>query len=205
MELLDAIRSRRSIRKFKPDAIPESYVNELIEAGRLAPSGTNLQPTRYVIIKSKEARSKLNECTPLPFVATAPVVIACCIDSQAGDSQLDRMKELKEAQAFVDTPLDKDYSKPRSENTKGRAMDPAALRAYLNLNAAIAIDHITLRAIDLGLGTCWIMMFDREKVKNLLGLDERYDVVALIPVGYPDQSPAQRPRLPIDEVILKEI
>lgn len=44
------------------------------------------------------------------------------------------------------------------------------MMAYLNLNAAIAIDHITLRAVDLGLGSCWVMMFDKEKVKDLLGL-----------------------------------
>ena len=48
-------------------------------------------------------------------------------------------------------------------------------------------------------------MFDKEKVKNLLGLDEKYDVVALLPVGYPDQSPTQRPRLDIKEILLKEI
>jgi nitroreductase len=64
---------------------------------------------------------------------------------------------------------------------------------------------LTLRATDLGLGSCWIMMFDREKVKKLLGLDEKYDIVALLPIGYPDQAPVQRPRLNIKEVLLKEI
>jgi nitroreductase len=205
MELLDAIKSRRSIRKFKPDAIPENYITELIDSGRLAPSGTNLQPTRYVVIKSEEARARLNECTPLPFVAAAPVVIACCIDTQSIVSTGDRMKELKEAQAFVGTPLDRDY-KDSGEASKNKGnMDAAAIKSYLSLNAAIAIDHITLRAVDLGLGTCWVMMFDKEKVKNLLGLDDRYDVIALIPVGYPHQSPGQRPRLDINEVLLKEI
>lgn len=202
MEILQGIKSRRSIRKFKSDEVPKEYIKELIDAGRLAPSGTNLQPTRYVVIKSKEAREKLNECTPLPFVAAAPVVIACIVDNEAADTRGDRMKELREAQAFVDTPLEKATD---NNAKKGRTMDPASLKAYLNLNAAIAIDHITLRAVDLGLGSCWIMMFDKEKVKNLLGLDDRYDVVALLPIGYPDQSPSQRPRLDIDEVLLKEI
>jgi len=71
MELLKVIESRRSIRKFKSDEIPENYITELIEAGRFAPSGINIQPTRYVVIKSCETRKKLNECTPLPFVAAA--------------------------------------------------------------------------------------------------------------------------------------
>ncbi|MFR1708752.1 MAG: nitroreductase family protein [Clostridium sp.] len=202
MELLEAIQSRRSIRKFKSDAIPEEYIHQLIEAGRLAPSGTNLQPTRYVIIKSEDARTKLKECTPLPFVSAAPAIIACCIDTQSIVSTGDRMKELKEAKAFIDTPLDnpdKDYSKNK------QSMDTASLKAYLTLNAAIAIDHITLRATDLGLGSCWVMMFDKEKVRALLELEDRYDIVALLPIGYPDQSPKQRPRLDYNEVLLKEI
>lgn len=204
MELLKVIQTRRSIRKFKPAEIPESYINELLEAGRLAPSGTNVQPTRYVVIKTQEARAKLKECTPLPFVADAPVVIVCCVDTQSLLSAGERFKELREAQAFVGTPLDND-NRDDDRYKKNRSMDANTVKAYLNLNAAIAIDHITLRAVDLGLGSCWVMMFDKEKVKNFLGLDERYDIVALIPVGYPDQSPSQRPRLDRAELLLKEI
>lgn len=204
MELLEAIKSRRSIRKFKSDPMPEGYITELIEAGRLAPSGTNLQPTRYVVIKSEEARAKLKECTPLPFVSAAPAVIACCIDTQSIASTGEKMKELREAKAFVDTPLDRDAENYSNDNKESK-VDSAAIKSYLYLNAAIAIDHITLRAVDLGLGSCWVMMFDNEKVKNLLGFDSRYEVVALLPVGYPDQSPSQRPRLDIDEVLIKEI
>lgn len=114
------------------------------------------------------------------------------------------MNELREAQAFVGTPLDKDY-KTSDDNNKRSDAEVAGIKAYLTLNAAIAIDHITLRAVDLGLGSCWVMMFDREKVKALFGLGENYDVVALLPIGYPDQSPAQRPRLDIEKVLLKEI
>jgi nitroreductase len=205
MELLEAIKSRRSIRKFKPDAIPENHINELIEAGRLAPSGTNIQPTRYIVIRSDEAKEKLKECTPLPFVSAAPAIIACCIDTKAVNTTGTRMHELREAEAFVGTPLDKDYKNADDDNKQKNAMDMQAIKAYLTLNAAIAIDHITLRAVDLGLGSCWVMMFDKEKVKSLLGLDDSYDVVALLPIGYPDQSPSPRPRLDLDKILLKEV
>ncbi|MCM0650514.1 nitroreductase family protein [Clostridium swellfunianum] len=206
MELLEAIKSRRSIRKFKSEPIPESYIDKLIEAGRIAPSGSNLQPTRYVVIKSEEARAKLKECSPLPFVAQAPAVIAVCVDNGVVATAEVRTRELREANAFVDTPLNNsNAADSEAYNNRKKAMDEGALKAYLSLNAAIAIDHITLRAVDLGLGSCWVMMFDKSKVKELINLDERYDVVALLPVGYPDQAPAQRPRLSIDEVLLKEI
>jgi len=205
MELLKAIQSRRSIRKFKSNEVPDHIIKELLDAARLAPSGSNLQATRFVVIKSPVERMKLKECTPLPFVAHAPVIIACCIDKEGmGNTQV-RYRELMEAQAFVGTPLADDPTLMEAAAKRRSSMDHATIKAYLTLNAAIAIEHIVLRAVDLGLGSCWIMMFDSAKTKSMLGLDDRYDVVALLPIGYPDQSPAARPRLPLEELILKEV
>ncbi len=202
LELMQAMQARRSIRKFKSDPVPQEYVSQLIEAARLAPSGTNLQPTRFVVVQSEKARAALNEATPLPFVTKAPLVLACCVDTDSLAGLGTRIGELKEAGAFVDTPLDKADSEGYSKRTQ---MDKTTAQAYLRLNAAIAIDHITLRAIDLGLGTCWIMMFDQAKAKQALQLGDNYHVVALLPVGYPDQAPAARPRLSLDELIIKEL
>lgn len=205
MELIETIQSRRSIRKFKTDPIPEKYITELIESGRLAPSGSNLQSTRYVIIKSEEARAKFAECTPLPFVTQAPLIIACCIDKQVLDTAEKRSKELMQSNAFADTPLANMNRDSETYNKRRREMDEESLKSYLSLNAAIALEHIALRAVDLGLGSCWIMMFDREKAKKILELDERYDVVALLPIGYPDQNPPQRPRLELNELVIQTI
>jgi nitroreductase len=205
MELLKAIQSRRSIRKFKSNEVPDAVIRELLDAARLAPSGSNLQATRFVVIKSPVERMKLKECTPLPFVAHAPVVIACCIDKEAMGKTLVRYKELMEAQAFVGTPLADDPALMEASAKRRSSMDQATIKAYLSLNAAIAIEHIVLRATDLGLGSCWIMMFDSAKTKSMLQLDDRYDVIALLPIGYPDQSPAPRPRLTLEELILKEV
>jgi nitroreductase len=205
MELIKSIQVRRSIRKFKSDPVPDHLIRELLEAARLAPSGSNLQASRYVVIKSPAERLKLKECTPLPFVARAPVVIACCIDKGAMGTTMVRYKELMEAQAFVGTPLADDTTLIEASAKRRSSMDEATIKAYLTLNAAIAMEHIVLRAVDLGLGSCWIMMFDSAKTKSMLGLDDRYDVVALLPIGYPDQSPAARPRLTLEELVIKEI
>jgi len=205
MELIETIKSRRSIRKFKTDPVPDEYITELIEAGRLAPSGSNLQATRYVIIKSLEARAKLAECTPLPFVTRAPLIIACCIDKQVLNTSNTRTKELIEANAFVDTPLANMSTDSEALKKRRKEMDEESLKSYLSLNAAIALEHIALRAVDLGLGSCWIMMFNSKKAKKILGLEERYDVVALLPIGYPDQNPSQRPRLQLDELVIQTI
>ncbi|MDO0825788.1 nitroreductase family protein [Desulfosporosinus nitroreducens] len=202
MELLNAMKARRSIRKFKSEPIPESLIIQLIESARLAPSGSNIQPVRFVVIKSDEARRQLSQATPLPFVSQAPVVIACCVSTESFGGLGTRMRELMEAGAFTDTPLE---TMDTESYAKRNPMDQATAEAYLRLNAAIAIDHITLRAVDLGLGTCWVMMFDQEKVKQILGLGENYNVVALLPVGYPDQNPNSRPRIELSEILLKEV
>ncbi len=202
MNLLEAIKARRSIRKFKPDPVPDELIKELLEAARLAPSGSNLQPWRFVVVKSAEAREKLKQATPLTFVPKAPVVLACCVDKTALNNVQQRARELKEAGAFLGTSLE---NIKLNEYAKRRPQDETAMMAYLGLNAAIAIDHITLRAVDLGLGTCWVMMFDQQKAKEVLQLEDNYNVVALLPVGYPDQNPAPRPRVSLDEIIIKEI
>lgn len=203
MELFDAMKNRRSIRKFKSDPIPDALITQLIEAAQLAPSGSNLQPTRFIVVKSDAVRAQFSEATPLPFVSQAPVVIVSCVDLESLGSMGTRARELMEAGAFADTPLDKmdpeSYAKSRS------MMDKASAEAYLRLNAAIAIDHITLRAVDLGLGACWVMMFNQDKVKQIIGLGDNYNVVALIPVGYPDQNPNPRPRLELSKILLKEV
>ena len=201
MDLQELIEKRRSIRKFKADPVSDEAIGQILEAARLAPSGTNLQPWRFVIVKSPEFRQKLGEATPLKFVSQAPLVFVCCADLTAQEQTGKRMVELFEAGAFAGTDLE-DFN---PKNYPARSMEPEAARAYLSLNVAIAMEHMALRAVDLGLGSCWTMMFSPKKVKELLELEGNLQVVALLPVGYPDQSPPQRPRLPRESLVLKTL
>ncbi len=201
MELGDVIQVRRSIRRFKPDPVSNDAITELLEAARLAPSVSNLQSSRYVVIKSAQVKEQLEEYT-LPFVTTAPVIIACCTDSNVWSTAQERWTELRESGAFNENLLDVEKI---IEYKKRGPFDKETAKAHLWLNAAIAIEHMALRAVDLGLGSCWITILDREKIKNILELDNRYDVVALLPIGYPNQSPTPRPRLPFNQIVLKEL
>ena len=201
MEVSTAIENRRSIRKFKSDPVPEQHIRQLLAAARLAPSGSNLQPTRYVVIKSQAAKDKIAGYT-LPFVTKAPVIIVCCTDTGVWATAPERWLELKGSGAFKDNPQDVEKI---LEYKKRGPLDKETAKAYSWLNAAIAVDHITLKAVELGLGSCWIGIADREKIKEVLELDDRYEIVALLPVGYPDQDPAPRPRIAADELLLKEL
>jgi nitroreductase len=79
----EAIEKRRSIRKFKPDSIPDEYIRELLNSARLAPSGCNAQPWRFKIVKDAATKAKLAEAAYYQsFISKAPVVIVCCADVQ---------------------------------------------------------------------------------------------------------------------------
>ena len=69
-------------------------------------------------------------------------------------------------------------------------------------NVAIAVDHMILAATNEGLGTCWVGWFERESVKEILGIPESKEVAILVPIGFPDESPDARPRKSLDELIM---
>jgi nitroreductase len=68
------------------------------------------------------------------------------------------------------------------------------------VDLSIAVDHITLAARDLGLGTCWIGAFEQDKVRAILGIPAAVQIVALLPLGYPTEWPAARPRRGYDDI-----
>jgi nitroreductase len=79
MEFYDVIRTRRSVRKFLKKGIPDEVLDRILEAARVAPSGGNSQPWRFVIVKDQDKKKKIADaCYEQDFVTQAPVVIVCC-------------------------------------------------------------------------------------------------------------------------------
>jgi nitroreductase len=201
MELSDIIASRRSIRKFRQEDISADIIRLLLDAARLAPSGSNLQPARFIVAQSQAAKEALGQCTPYKFIVKASVVFVCCADLKAISTRDNRMGELLEAGAFDGV----DVSFDSASSYASAVMEAEAAKAYLSMNVAIAVEHIVLKAVDLGLGSCWLGRFDRDKLKEYLKLDERIYPVVLLPVGHPDQTPKARPRFDLDKLVLKTI
>ncbi len=72
---------------------------------------------------------------------------------------------------------------------------------FADVDAAIAIDHMTLQSADLGLGTCWVCNFNAKGCKKQLNLPSHVEPIALLPLGYPDDTPPVKKRKPLEEVV----
>ena len=203
----EAIKTRRSIRRFAPDDVPEDMVQQILEAARLAPSGSNNQPWRFLVVRDEELRKKLRHiCLEQRFIEEAPVVIICFGDLErfSPDARNRRRQE------YIDFGV--------IETLSGRFTDPDFL-AYLEslppptreqlltpmiANTYIAVDHLVLMATALGLGTCWVGGFDPRAINQLFGLPDTLIPIVVIPVGYPaGRIPPPRPRLKLEEIIVK--
>lgn len=88
------------------------------------------------------------------------------------------------------------------------ALDPVRLMACgvpaYAVNLSIAMEHAALAAADEGLGTCWIGAFSQEKVREILGIPDKYTVVVMMTLGVPAEDPAPRPRKSLQEIVCYE-
>lgn len=79
MDFYEVIRTRRSIRSYKPDTIPEDVLTRVLDAARIAPSGSNRQPWKFIVVKNEELKRQIAKaCHNQMFIAEAPVVIVAC-------------------------------------------------------------------------------------------------------------------------------
>ncbi|MFC1864624.1 nitroreductase family protein [Chloroflexota bacterium] len=190
LTMMEAIQRRRSIRKFKPDPVPDELINQMLEAARLAPSGSNRQPWRFHIIKDPALKERIsNEAAfGAKQVAEAPVLIAC------GSELLTFVKSHKLA------PPGSEYFGADSEDWE----DISKFIPDANLYTGIAVEHMVLAGTALGLGTCWNQRVRYGQLARILGWPRHIVVLTLLLVGYPDEDPPPRPRLAPEDIVLQE-
>ena len=164
LEFIELVKMRKSIRRYKPDSIPEEKLNYVLEAARLAPSWKNSQPWRFIIVTKEEVKKKI---TTRDWAAEAPIIIVGVAD-------------------------------PTISGTREN-------KQYYLVDMGIAMEHMMLAATEVGLGTCWIgLRFNEEIVKETLKIPEQYQVVAITPLGYPDEKPSPKTRKNAEEIVHRE-
>ncbi len=201
----EAIQKRLSTRSFSPVPVPDEMILEMLEAARLAPSGSNSQPWRFVVVTDAEEKKELRRlCFNQAFVEEAGVVFVFCTDLSAysGKTRRTRMQEMISTGVFVDRDPDDSNIQPYTETPD--EPDPASYLPMATANTYIAVEHIVLMATALGLGSCWVGgISDLKAVRDMLAIPRGIMVLGLVTVGYTDTEPKARPRLPLNEILLR--
>lgn len=100
MALIDLLKTRRSIRKYKPDAVEKHKLDMVLESARLAPSAANRQPWHFIVITDKTIKVNLKSAYSAERIQQAPVVIVCCADSSVSWKRHDG-KDYSEVDAAI--------------------------------------------------------------------------------------------------------
>ena len=205
LSVWEAIQMRRSIREFASDDVSDEMTQQMLEAARLAPSSTNCQPWRFILVRDRETKKKICHMrSDQKFIEEAPVVIVCFSDLEAISREA-RRKHVQELFA-LGAKLSVRLADPKY--CEERFSLPPAPREEQVLHAVsntfIAIEHLLLMATALQLGTCWCGAIDVGEFNRLFGLPDSLFSVAVIAVGHPAEEIPPRPsRLNLEEIVLR--
>ena len=189
LSVMEAIQRRRSIRKFKSDPVPDELINQMLEAARLAPSGGNRQPWRFQVVRERVLKDRLfsEAVIAAEHVVQAPVIIVC-------GSEL-----LTFVRGHMLAPDGSEFFASNSESWD----DIKQFIPNAHLYTGLAVEHMILMATALGLGTCWVQRIRYGQMAKVLGWPRHIIVLALLLVGYPDEDPLPRPRLALEDIVLR--
>ena len=179
MEVIELLKRHRSIRKFTQQAIPAELLSDLIEAGQSASTSSFIQATSVVRVSDATSRDAFVELSGgQKYIAQAPEFLVFCADLQRNKHQSEQL---------------------------GGSPDFGWTEQFLaaSVDVALFAQNVVIAAESVGLGACYIggIRNDPSRVNELLKLPEQVYPVFGLCLGYPDQDPAPKPRLPIDVVL----
>jgi nitroreductase len=177
MDVLSAIRNRRSVRHYKSDPVKDEDLVTVIDAARWAPSWANTQCWRFVIVRDPATKARLagtlNPGNPATDALTeAPIVIAACaVLGRAG------------------------YKRGEACTDKGD---------WFMFDVALAMQNLALAAHSLGLGTVHVGLVDARKAAEILRLPAGMVFVEMTPLGYPNEEAKAPPRKSLEEIVFQD-
>jgi nitroreductase len=177
VELMEVIKGRRSIRKYKADPVSDDTLRKLFEGVRWAPSWANTQCWEVIVVRDPKIKSEILRTVPETnrahfAMVEAPVILVLC------------------------------GKKAISGYYGGK---PATVKGdWLMFDTGLAMQNLCLAAHDLGLGTVIVGLFDHKKAEEILGVPESVEVVAMTPLGYPAAEGSARKRKEFSEFVFYE-
>jgi nitroreductase len=205
VELIEAIKKRRSIRKFKSDKIPKKDIYDIIQAASLAPSAHNKQMWRFIAITNKRIITEMKK------------VIVTEVEELMSWPELKEIElQLKGLQSystfFVKAPLVfailvKPYHSIMDEVLKLdrlKKKQVGLLSSHIEIQSvAAAVENLLLAATDKGYGTCWMCgpLIATPALEKILKIEEPWKLMVLVPLGIPDQELKPKLVKDIDEIL----
>ena len=176
MTAKDCIKGCRSIRKFKEQPIDRELLSEIIETASYAPSWKHTQITRYIAVTGELKDKLAAECTSAypkngEIIMQAPMLIVVT------------------------------YIKGRSGFERDGSFSTAKEGSWQMFDAGVAAQTFCLAAYEQGIGSVIMGIFDEAKAASLLNIPEEREIVALIPIGYPDEEPVAPRRKPVEDLL----
>lgn len=180
MEYEDVIMKRRSIRKFLPQSIEKEKVEKMLECARVCQSAKNRQPWMFMILK-EDIKDKIANIM-LELFEQNDIELPGYVNSSKSSANI-----IKEAPLLILV-----FKKNDEEWQTGDLLSIGA-----------AIEHICLEAVNLGLGSVWIrdIVYTENEICRAVR-HEKLQLVSAIAIGYPAESPKQRPRKPLNDILI---
>ena len=173
-DFMDVLKMRRSVRKFEEREIPDALLKTVMEAIQWSPSWANTQCWEVIIIRDDERKKRLQETIFPKNPATKAVAKAPVLIAVCG-----KLKVSGYYQSFATTKFED----------------------WFMFDLGIAVQSLCLCAHSLGLGTVIVGLFDHDKAGEILEIPEGYELVSLIPMGFPETSPSAPKRKEINEFV----
>ncbi len=172
---IDLVKLRQSTRKYTDKEVPAEMLEHCIEAARLAPSASNSQPWKFIVVNEKGLREKVAAATWDPvirfnkFVSKAPALVVITLEEPKIITKVGKLVKKKD---------------------------------WPHIDIGIAAEHFCLQAGELGLGTCMLGWFNEKAIKKLLQIPDKRSIALLISIGFPpeDYRIREKQRKPASEI-----
>ncbi len=192
MPITELLAKRFSVRKFHDTPVPVAVLCEILEAGRLSPSGGNEQPWAFGVITEPDLIRQIAQIAHRQrWIASAPLLIVLCTlpvaDSSGGrDIQMQRFPEYAQKIMAMDRDL---YWALNQEEHQTK----------------IVGTHMVLAALEHGIGSCWVSRFNVRQLAQLLNLPPAYLPSEILVFGYPQEQQKPVPKKTLEELIFYNV
>lgn len=197
-----SLRVGPSLTRFSAQDIPDACLEHVIEMARLAPSEWDVQPWRWIVVRSETAKKQLEAATHIKVpLSSAPAILICLADTLAWKSAPQHLQEMVANQRITEAEA-RDALRSLREYYSA---SPEVARRTALASSFVALHQMLLAAAECSLSAYWVTEFDELKIKTHFHIPDHFLVAALLPIGYREETlPPPVPKLPLRALVYNE-